>query len=126
MASSPLMSQHYNSHSNPFSPNIPAYNPNVNSGGMNGFADTQITINPILVTNPLDGSTSPVTMIDRNIGNIDIVTNSVSNVNLIERNEQTSAANNHYLRLIVAERELNSRLQQEAQQKNGGKVVPQR
>ena len=123
MASTPLMSQHYNSHSNAFSPNVPIYNPNISPIGADGLADSQVTINPVLNGNP-----SPAA-ISRNIINSDIATTFTTVANNVDRNgrsEETSAANTHYLRLIVAERELNNKLQEEAQHRNGGRPVPLR
>ena len=123
MASTPLMSQHYNSHSNAFSPNVPIYNPNISPIGADGLADSQVTINPVLNGNP-----SPAA-ISRNIINSDIATTFTTVANNVDRNGrsvETSAANTHYLRLIVAERELNNKLQEEAQHRNGGRPVPLR
>ena len=126
MASSPLMSQHYNSHSTGFSPNVPIYNPNISNSGADGLSDSQVTINPILTKDSIDSSTSPVA-ISRNIINNNIATTfstTANNLNRTGRSEETSAAHTHYLRLIVAERELNNKLQQEAQHRNGGRAVP--
>ena len=128
MASTPLMSQHYNSHSNAFSPNVPIYNPNISPIGSDGLADSQVTINPVLTKNSLNDNPSPVA-ISRNIINNNIATTFTTVANNVDRNGrsgETSAANTHYLRLIVAERELNNKLQEEAQHRNGGRPVPLR
>lgn len=125
MMSSPLgISQQYNSNS-VYSPNVPIYNPNNNfsNGSMTSESTNSQTLqvqsdfSSVKVINPLDGSTSFLAP------KVTVGTPQVSKSESSDDAWESTVANQQLARIILAERDLNLRLEHEARNRNPGNAA---
>lgn len=126
MMSSPLgISQQYHSNIPVHNPNIPTYNPSnhLSDGGitpnfMNSQSvQSQSDMSSLKVVNPLDGSTSFITP--------KVIVGAAQQIrsDTLDHEREATIANQQLARIILAERDLNLRLEYEASNRNTGKVV---
>lgn len=128
MMSSPLgISQQYHSNIPVHNPNIPSYNPSnhLSEGGitpnlMNSQSVqtlSQSEMSSFKVVNPLDGSTSFITP--------KVIVGAAQRIrgDTLDHEREATIANQQLARIILAERDLNLRLEYEARNRNTGKAV---
>ena len=128
MMSSPLgISQQYSSNVQVHNPNIPTYNPNnyLNDGDItSNFTSSQSVqaqsksdFSSVKVVNPLDGSTSFITP------KVTVSATHATRSDPLDDEWDSTIANQQLARIILAERDLNLRLEYEERNRNSGRAA---
>lgn len=126
--SSPLgISQQYSSNVQVHNPNIPTYNPNnyLNDGDItSNFTSSQSVqaqsksdFSSVKVVNPLDGSTSFITP------KVTVSATHATRSDPLDDEWDSTIANQQLARIILAERDLNLRLEYEERNRNSGRAA---